>query len=234
MKTHSPVEAIVLAGGLGTRLRSVVADLPKPMAPVNGRPFLEWLLRYLKSQGVGRFLLSVGYKHEIIVETFGDVFESVPVTYIVETEPLGTGGAVALALRSCVGDNVLTVNGDTFFPVDIAQLQDIHLRTNAEITLALKYVADAGRYGAISMGTDNIVTAFAEKSRQSNVLINGGIALINRQRFQERQFPDRFSLEQDYLAKIAAQRLIAGAVFDSYFIDMGTPESYADVCLTFH
>ena len=112
-------EAIVLAGGLGTRLREAVPDLPKCMAPVNGKPFLHYLLTYFQQQGIERFLLSVGYKHELVSDYFASSSQDFNVSYIVENEPLGTGGGIELAMPAVKGKNVLVLNGDTFFKIDL-------------------------------------------------------------------------------------------------------------------
>src|SRR5688500_18404054 len=131
-------EAIVLAGGLGTRLREAVPDLPKCMAPVNGKPFLHYLLAYYQQQGIERFLLSVGYKHELVSDYFANSSHDFNLTYVVENEPLGTGGGIQLAMPEVSGKNVLVLNGDTFFKIDLKKFSAFHNTEGAECSLALK------------------------------------------------------------------------------------------------
>lgn len=219
-------EAIILAGGMGSRLKSVVADLPKPMAPVNGKPFLSYLLRYLASQQIDRFILSVGYRHAVITDYFGDHYQSIPIDYVIEEEPLGTGGAISLAMETCQSKNIFILNGDTFFPVDLDRLRAEHLRFRAEVTLALKKIKKADRYGTIGLDETGRVTSFHEKASQAEALINGGIYLLNKVKFGKRTFSKHFSFEQDYLAQVVREQGIAGYIFDNYFIDIGIPESY--------
>jgi D-glycero-alpha-D-manno-heptose 1-phosphate guanylyltransferase len=220
-------EAIILAGGLGTRLQGVVKDLPKPMAPINGKPFLQYLLNYLHGEGIRRVVLSVGHKHESISSFFGNGYRSIAIDYAVEGTPLGTGGGIALALQKTTLPHVFILNGDTFFPIPLAQLEEKHLHTQAETTIALKETDEAGRYGTVRLGEGTMITAFEEKGKSGKALINGGIYLVNKELFEKRNFNEKFSFEKDYLEKVIAERAIAGSVFENYFLDIGIPESLA-------
>lgn len=219
------MEAVVLAGGMGTRLRSVVSDLPKPMAPVAGKPFLEYILTWLSSNGVERAVLSVGYKWECIRDHFGLRFGDMEIDYSVEDHPLGTGGAVALAISHTHEQTILVVNGDTSFPIALDELVARHSKT-CGATLALKRMENFDRYGTVVLEGDSI-TAFQEKAPQKSGLINAGIYALDRNFLSGRGLADRFSLEQDVLEKEAGQGRLFGAVFDAPFLDIGIPEDYA-------
>jgi D-glycero-alpha-D-manno-heptose 1-phosphate guanylyltransferase len=219
------LECIVLAGGLGTRLRSEVADLPKCMAPVNGQPFLNHVIRFLHAQGVTRFIFSLGYLHEII-ETHLQTIPDLNYTVVIETEPLGTGGAILLATKACTQENVLIVNGDTAFHVSIPTFIDFHLQHQSICTLALKPMPVADRYGLVNLNASGSIQSFEEKKNNSSGLINGGIYALNRTRFLQLNFPDKFSFEQDFLLPYHQSERMFGFVQDAYFIDIGIPEDY--------
>ncbi|HQF56055.1 MAG TPA: nucleotidyltransferase family protein [Fibrobacteria bacterium] len=221
------MEAIVLAGGMGTRLKSVVSEIPKPMAPVDGRPFLEFLLAWLAKSGTSRAVLSVGYKWEVVRERFGSAYAGMSLDYAVEDTPLGTGGAVALALGRTTEDSILVVNGDTAFPVDLAGLLRTHRESGAGATLALKEMTEFDRYGTVELDARGRVAAFREKARCARGAINGGIYAMDRAFLDGRGLPGRFSLEQDVLEKEAGAGALAGVVFDAPFLDIGIPEDYA-------
>ena len=227
------MEAIVLAGGLGTRLRSCINDIPKPMAQVNGKPFLFYLLNYLKHQNIDRVILSVGYKHKIISDYFGDTFLDMSLIYSVENTPLGTGGAISLALKKCNDKNIFILNGDTYFPVSFSKLKEKQNQIGAEITIALKQMKNADRYGIVSMGKNSVITSFSEKINSKNILINGGVSILNKEKFEKRTFTEKFSFEKEYLEKIVKQKCIIGISFDSYFLDIGVPESYMKAQIDF-
>jgi len=219
-------EAIILAGGFGTRLKSVVHDVPKPMAPVAGKPFLYYILNYLQNQGIKRTILSVGYKREIITGYFGNKFRDISIGYATEDTPLGTGGGILNALRKCTEKQVFIVNGDTFFPVPLNELHDKHIYTQAETTIALKQIDDPGRYGTVCLNSNSFITSFKEKNESSASLINGGIYLVDRPKIESRKFNDIFSFEKDYLEQVVKECCIAGCIFSHYFLDIGIPESY--------
>lgn len=217
-------EAVILAGGLGTRLKSVVRDLPKPMADVGGRPFLSYLLEYLSSHGVCRAVLSVGYRREAIMEAFGGGYGGVAIEYSVEDRPLGTGGGLKEALKICRGENVFALNGDSFFGVNLGSMEFFHVTGAPLLTMAVKPVADIARFGSVRV-EDSRVAGFEEKKTGPG-FINGGVYIINRSILDELDgFKEGFSFEGDFLKYNAGS--ILPFVSDSYFIDIGIPEDYA-------
>jgi D-glycero-alpha-D-manno-heptose 1-phosphate guanylyltransferase len=218
-------EAIILVGGLGTRLRPVISNIPKPMAPVSGRPFLAYLLDQLRDYGVERVVLATGYRHEMIKSRFRSGGDGLSISYAVETTPLGTGGGIRLALAHCTGEQVLVLNGDTFFDVDLYEMFAYHRRCRADITIALKELACFDRYGTVTRDCDRVV-AFEEKRPCVRGEINGGIYIMRRTLFDGAELPAVFSFETDFLGKRLAQLYVAGFRSDGYFIDIGIPEDY--------
>ena len=216
------MEAIVLAGGLGTRLRSVVSDLPKPMAPIGNKPFLEYILKYLQKNGITKVVLSVGYKWETIKEYFGNSFENMELIYSVEDEPLGTGGAIKKALTLCKEKNIFIINGDTFFDVN---LQNLELDNNSKIQLSLKSMKNFNRYGCVETSEKGLVTTFTEKGYRESGNINGGIYLMSKNIIDEFDLEEKFSFEK-FMQNNFEQLNISTKVFDNYFIDIGIPEDY--------
>ena len=219
------MECVVLAGGMGTRLRSVVAELPKCLAPVAGRPFLAWLLDDLRGAGFDHIILSLGYRHEAVEDWVATLPGRDSITFVVEKEPLGTGGGVRLALEQAREERVFVLNGDTYFGVDFRAMQSFHQQSGAKATLALKPMRDFDRYGEVLCDEDGSVTSFREKQPCGAGLINGGIYLLRRDAL--RAMPERFSLEKDYFEPLAAAGALAGFRSDGYFIDIGIPEDYA-------
>ena len=222
-------EAIVLAGGFGTRLRSVVSDLPKPMAPVNGRPFLSYILDHLAGQGFRHVVLSTGHLHEKVSERFGEAYGALRLSYAVEATPLGTGGGILNALRQCDGDEVAVLNGDTLFPIDFARAERTFHDQGADLLVALRHVEDASRYGSVALQPNGRIAAFVEKdAAQGAGLVNGGIYLLRRSLLGACGFGDlrKFSFEKDLMEPFAARMPFFGMVSDAYFIDIGIPEDY--------
>ena len=225
------MKAVVLAGGQGSRLKAVVRDTPKPMAPVNGRPFLEFLVSRLVAQGIHDIILSVGYLHEKIMDHFGNGrnFES-SITYCVEHEPLGTGGAVRESLLMADCEDLLVLNGDTFVAVDINNLAAFHMSSHTVATMAVIPLEDASRYGTVTVSPAGIVTAFAEKKAAGAALINSGVYVFNRKIIDVIP-PGRVSLETDVLPPLAMSGLLAAQIQDVPFIDIGVPAAYQEFCL---
>ena len=221
-------EAIILAGGFGTRLRSVVSDLPKCMAPVAGRPFLFYVINYLQSQGVEKFIFSLGYKHEAIEEYLQERFPAISYQTVIEEEPLGTGGAARLACKKATERNVLLANGDTMFKVNIHKLAALHNQNGSACTLALKPMKDFDRYGVVELNNDASIKDFKEKKFYESGYINGGLYAIDTGQFLKEDFPEKFSFEKDYLEKSVGNGNIKmyGSVQDEYFIDIGIPEDF--------
>jgi D-glycero-alpha-D-manno-heptose 1-phosphate guanylyltransferase len=219
-------EAIILAGGLGTRLKDTVPDLPKCIAPVTGRPFLFYVINYLRSQGIEKFVFSLGYKHEIIEEYLNNQFPTLNFQCSIEDEPLGTGGAIQLACSKADDENIVVVNGDTLYKGDLHQAYLFHSNNMAECTILLKPMKDFDRYGMVELTEDNLVKNFREKQAYESGNINGGVYILNKNKFLDEEFPSKFSFEKDYLEKFYTQRRIYGLVQDEYFIDIGIPEDY--------
>lgn len=231
--TPSPVAtALILCGGLGTRLRQVVPDVPKPMAPVAGRPFLEHILLYWRAQGIRRFILAAGYKGDVIRRHFGSSWAGAAIEYVNEDTPLGTGGAVAHALRSGVfaeDAEVLLLNGDTWFRGSLEVLQrDAAASGGCPMLMALLSVADASRYGSVTLDSVGRAKGFEEK-RPGSGLINAGCYLFRPgETLREfRDMPHAFSLEKDALPHMAARGKLATSIQQADFIDIGIPEDYA-------
>ncbi|MEO1212396.1 MAG: nucleotidyltransferase family protein [Bacteroidota bacterium] len=219
-------EAIVLAGGKGTRLRSVVSDVPKPMADINGRPFLAYLLDDLAEQGVETCILAVGYKREVIFDYFGESYKGMSIKYSIEEEALGTGGAIKLACNLVEGEEVLAINGDTFFQVDLKKFYAFFTESSATLAMALKEMEDFERYGTVKIGDDGRIMGFEEKKYMPEGLINGGVYLFRKSLLLEEELPQKFSFETDILEKFYDEEAFYGTGFDSYFIDIGIPEDY--------
>ena len=216
------MEAIILAGGFGTRLQKVV---PKPMAPVADRPFLTYLLDQLVRQGCTHVILAVGYKKEVIQNFFGANYKGIPLSYSIEEKPLLTGGALKKALDLATEDAVLVLNGDTFFGVDFSKMMDFHYRTHSDATLAVKELHDFSRYGTVHFDDDYRITRFVEKKACQEGFINGGVYVLNRTFFGD--IPqDKFMMEKDFLEKYVESKVFSAFPCDGYFIDIGIPEDY--------
>jgi D-glycero-alpha-D-manno-heptose 1-phosphate guanylyltransferase len=220
------MEAIVLAGGFGTRLRGVANGIPKPMAPVHGRPFLCFVLDRLADGGFTTVVLATGYRHEALRAYFGERYRRLAVVYSVEAEPLGTGGAIRLAWDRIGPGAIFVLNGDTYLEVDYAAMQASHMRAAARLTLAVCRVPDAGRYGALELADDR-VQGFSEKGRSGPGWINAGTYLLSASVRSMLPSARAFSFEHDFLERDVA--LLQSRVFRSEgpFIDIGTPEDYA-------
>lgn len=221
-------EAIILAGGFGTRLQSVVNDVPKPMAPINNEPFLNYVFDYLKHYQIEHVVLSTGYLSEKIVEYYKTEYKGIKVSYAKEETPLGTGGGIRLAMTKCSTKDILVLNGDSFFDVDINIHYQNHVSKQADCTLALRKVENAARYGTIVLGSENVIETFKEKDNiEQGGLINGGVYILNREIYVNKtnEFAP-FSIEKDFYEKKIKELQIFGFEYDGYFIDIGIPEDY--------
>ncbi len=219
-------QAIILAGGLGTRLRSAVPDLPKCMAPVAGKPFLHHVIAYLLGQGVNRFIFSLGYMHDLIEEFVTENYPQLDVEFVIEATPLGTGGAIRLACEKASSANVLVLNGDTLFKVNIATLLEFHTTTQAACTLVLKPMKSFDRYGVVEIDHENRIQSFKEKKFYEKGLINGGVYSLHVKSFLDLTLPEKFSFEKDYLEKYFETEHLMGIIQEGYFIDIGIPEDF--------
>ncbi|NLP61662.1 nucleotidyltransferase family protein [Paraburkholderia sacchari] len=218
------MEAIVLAGGFGTRLREVVPDLPKPMAPVAGRPFLEIVLRSLATRGFTRVVLALGYKADVIATHFGDTFEGMAIVHVVESEPLGTGGAIRQALARCEADHVFIFNGDTYLALEAAEIEACWQTWHEPIVVA-RAVPDTARYGRVEMEAGRF-TQFSEKGTAGPGLINAGCYVFPRDLLDAFSVGVPFSLETDFLASAVKQQAFRLFVTEGMFIDIGVPADY--------
>lgn len=220
------MEAIILAGGLGTRLRGTIGDYPKCMAEVNGLPFLAYVFKYLWAQGCTRAILSLGYKHEVVTQWLQAQELPFATDYVVENEPLGTGGGIQLAMKEAVADNVIVLNGDTLFLADLQRQMDEHISHHAAVTLGLKAMQHFDRYGVVNTDSKGVITSFEEKRYRETGLINAGTYIINVRSYLSKHLPVKHSFEKDYLERYTAEGHFYGCANDGYFIDIGIPEDY--------
>ncbi len=218
-------EAIVLVGGLGTRLRAELVDLPKPLAPVAGRPFLAFLLDQLAAGGLRRTILASGHLADKVESAIGHRWHGMEIVYSVEDEPLGTGGAVALAAHQLLGGCAHIANGDTFLHFELRSLQRAVEETDAALGMALARVPEVGRYGAVEV-LGGRVSAFREKGGHGPGTVNAGSYFLTPEAIAA--FPQRkvFSFEEDVLLPMANAGRVAVLVDTSDFIDIGVPEDY--------
>ncbi len=217
------MEAIVLAGGLGTRLRDRLEGLPKPMAPVAGRPFLEILLAQLAQSGCTRVILSVGHLHEAIEKHFGSAWRGMALEYEVETTPLGTGGAIRTALVRAREQNVLVLNGDTFLQSNYAAMIEFHANQHARMTMAVSAQPDIARYGGVVLDGNRVI-GFEEKGRSGPGWINAGVYVLRANLDWPRHLHEKFSFETDYLAPEISRLSPAAYKVEGFFLDIGIPE----------
>lgn len=218
------MEAIVLAGGFGTRLRALVPDTPKPMAPVAGKPFLEILLQALAQKGFTRVVLSLGFLAHKVTEHFGARFAGMDLHYVIEDQPLGTGGAVRLALASCSQDHVFVFNGDTFLDLEAPAVEAAWQTEKRPIVVAWQ-APDTSRYGRLLTDVDR-VSGFAEKGASGPGLINAGCYVFAHNQLDSFALHHNFSLEADYLAHAVQTTTFKTFVTQGLFIDIGVPEDY--------
>lgn len=226
-------ECIVLAGGLGTRLQSVVSDVPKCMAEVAGRPFLSYLFDYLAREKFDSIILSLGYKAEVVLDWIKNNEYPFNISFTVETEPLGTGGAIKLAFQQATANNIFVINGDTFFDVDTENLLAFHTNKQAGLSLALKPMLKFDRYGSVELSLDKRITEFKEKAYCDKGLINGGVYLINSNIFAGKNLPNKFSFEKEIMENGVSELPIYGLEFDNYFIDIGIPFDFEKAKIDF-
>jgi D-glycero-alpha-D-manno-heptose 1-phosphate guanylyltransferase len=234
------MDCIILAGGLGTRLRSVVSEVPKCMATVAGKPFLCYLLKYIENQNkqftihnsqftIKKVVLAVGYLREVIFDWIekNQAAFSFEFDFAVEETPLGTGGGIRLALEKTTSEKVLILNGDTFFDVDLYHFVNFTTLAAPKISIALKQMTNFERYGTVTVGENNVVQSFNEKQFCAEGLINGGVYIINTTQCDLRTLPEKFSFETEVLQREVKNGTLAGFVDNGYFIDIGIPEDYA-------
>lgn len=232
-----PITAAILAGGLGTRLRPVVSDRPKVLAMVRGKPFLAYLLDQLVEAGIRRAVLLTGYRAEQVRDVFGHRYRSIRLEYSVEASPLGTAGALRLALPKLFllpltpeargASTVLVMNGDSQCEVDLQKFQAFHERESTDASLVVARASDSSRFGKVEISPDHRVASFFEKHEAGGPgWINAGIYLINRNLVEEVP-PDRaVSLEREMFPAWVGRKKLCGFHVGGAFLDIGTPESY--------
>ena len=219
-------KAIILAGGLGSRLRSEVSELPKSMAPIDGRPFLEYQLDGLMSQGIEEVILSVGYKSNHIIDHFGSRYGSLIISYSTEDKPLGTGGAVKKALENIEDNYIFILNGDSIFQVDLKDMEQEHLKQGADCTLAIKELENFDRYGQVITALDGTIIQFKEKEPCEKGMISGGIYCLSVDSFKPLSFPEKFSIEKDFFEKYVDQLRFHSYESVGQFLDIGVPVDF--------
>lgn len=220
------METIILSGGLGTRLRSVVNDKPKCMADIDGKPFLYYWLKYLEKFTItDKIIFSLGYKAEYVLDWIEKEKKNFfcQTDYIVEKQPLGTGGAIGFALKKTKSKDILVLNGDSLFLADLNDLYFHYCNTDSDIVMALKPMKNFERYGKVNLGADNIVTSFEEKKYCSEGFINAGVYMFDKHRLSLEQYGEKFSFEKQVLE---TKKNIRAYAYNSYFIDIGIPEDY--------
>ena len=224
------ISAVILAGGLGTRLRSVVPDLPKPMAPISGRPFLEYQLDYWIKQGIRHFVLSVGYRHEVIVDHFAGKYKEAEIEYVIERTPLGTGGGLLLAGERVAQDRpFILLNGDTYFAVDLKRMVEFSRANDADWCFSLFRANEAGRYMGMDVTPQGQITSLKSGTGSPGRLANGGVYCVNPRALRSDKFSpgDKVSLEDDiFPSAMASGQRLYGIEFSGTFIDIGVPEDY--------
>jgi NDP-sugar pyrophosphorylase family protein len=235
MMDRTAITALVLAGGLGTRLRSAVADCPKVLAPVGGRPFLAYLLDQLADAGFREAALLTGYQAERVRDTFGESYGSLRLLHSVEPAPLGTGGAVRHALSGVCGSTILLLNGDSYCDLDFAAFLRFHRRRAADLSLVVTRVTDTSRYGVVQLAGNERVLGWAEKSASAGEgWINAGIYLMTRSLVEEIPHDDPVSLECQMFPRWLKSHNCFAYRSDGRFLDIGTPESYREAEVFFH
>jgi len=217
------MEAIILAGGLGTRLRSRLTDLPKAMAPIAGRPFLEYLLDRLVAAGADRVILSVGHLRQVILDQIPDNYRGLRVAFVPEESPLGTGGAIRQALLRAHEASVLIMNGDTYADIDYAAMLAKHIEASSSMTMAVTHMDNTARYGGVVIEQRRVV-GFVEKGQEGPGWINAGTYVLSRDFPWPASLPARFSFEQDILAPFVASLRPAAFLHAGQFLDIGIPE----------
>jgi D-glycero-alpha-D-manno-heptose 1-phosphate guanylyltransferase len=218
------MEAVILAGGLGTRLRAVVPDLPKPMAPVGARPFLEIILTNLAQKGFGRVVLSLGHLAEKVVTYFGDSFANMSLVYEIETNPLGTGGALRRALTRCESDHMFVFNGDTFLDLEISKLEARWQANHLPIIVG-KNVVDTTRFGRLETVAKRVV-GFKDRNTSGAGLVNAGCYVVPAHLLDGFELNQAFSFETDFLGPAVRSQRFDLFITNGLFIDIGVPEDY--------
>jgi D-glycero-alpha-D-manno-heptose 1-phosphate guanylyltransferase len=216
-------EAVILAGGFGTRLKGFVDDIPKPMAMIRDKPFLTYLFEQLCTYKCKRVILAVGYKHEAIIDYFGNYYKTIDIEYVVENKPLGTGGAILNAAKLISSQKYFVLNGDSYFNIDLADIERKSIQSGSPLTIALKRMKNFDRYGTV-LTYGNRIVSFREKEHCNDGLINGGIYVMEKEWYESHAPGKVFSFEKDILERFILENEITAHEYDGYFIDIGVPE----------
>lgn len=227
MASQRVTQAIILAGGFGTRLQAVLPGVPKPLAPVRGRPFIHYVLRWLEASGVERVIGCTGHLADQMEAGFLSYGGALNMRFLREDSPLGTGGAIYRALGDADPGSVFALNGDTYFPADLNAFQQEAVRIGGPLAIALRRVPDTSRFGAVEL-RDGRIAAMNEKGRSGPGLVNAGLYLLPVDLRRTMPMPEVFSWETDFMQPKSAALGAAGVVLDALFLDIGTPESYAE------
>lgn len=219
------MEAIVLAGGFGTRLREIVPDLPKPMASIAGRPFLEILLSMLARKGFTRVVLSLGFMAEKIIGHFGDSYLGMALVHEVESLPLGTGGAIRAALACCITDHIFVFNGDTYLDLEVDELESLW-QVGHHPVIVVREVPDIARFGRVEL-YEGRINAFLEKGGTGLGLINAGCYVLPKNALDVFPLGQPFSLETEFFIKQLQRIRFDAFITHGRFIDIGVPDDYA-------
>jgi D-glycero-alpha-D-manno-heptose 1-phosphate guanylyltransferase len=222
------MEAIILAGGLGTRIKHLLGDKPKPMANIAGKPFLEYILEYLSKNNFKKIVLSVGYLGELVENHFASTYCRMEIEYCYEKSPLGTGGAISLALEnsSLVNNEIFILNGDTFFEFNPIKYINLLKSNNSDIILGLKQINNPHRYGTVELNDENKIIKFREKRKLDEGLINCGVYLIKKELLDNYKLSKKYSFENDFLELYLDKLNAFGIIENGYFIDIGVEEDF--------
>ncbi len=222
-------DCVILCGGLGTRLRDVIGEVPKVMAQVGGRPFLDLIIEYLKDQGAERIILCTGYKAEVVEEYYRGHDFGLTIDFSKEDEPLGTGGAIKNAREIILSDSFFVFNGDSFLPVDLRAFLDFHKKNEALASILVSQVGKISDFGSIEIDKAGRIISFQEKIEGADKkMVNAGIYCFDKSIFQHMPGDQKFMLENDLFPSLVGNQFY-GHYVDEEFIDIGTPERYQSV-----
>jgi len=222
------IDVVILCGGFGKRLKSIISDRPKPMAEIEGKPFIQFLIECFSNFGIERFILCTGYKDNIIRQYFQDRYGDKEILISKEDKPLGTGGSLRHAIHLIENNPFFVINGDSFCKLNIYDFYKFHVLKKALVSIALVKVKNTEKFGYVNVDTLGSITKFDEKNGSiQEGLINAGIYLMNRDIFSYlKEYPNIFSLEHDLFPGLINKGLFGMKSDCQYFMDIGTPESF--------